>query len=378
MRMSHEKLPIEALFSPFRLAGLELANRFVMAPMTRCCSPGGVPGAEVAAYYARRAMGGVGLIVTEGASVSHPASSNDSNIPKFHGDDALHGWERVAVEVHRAGGRIMPQLWHAGLVPRKAVETLTQGARPAAAVSPSGFLSADTRPGEPMTVAEIEKVVCCFADAAEDAMRLGFDGIELQGAHGYLIDQFLWETTNRRTDAYGGSPAKRARFATEIVAECRRRTSPDFPIVFRFSQWKQQDYSARLAATPDELEQVLAPLVDAGVDAFHCSQRRYWQPEFADSSLTLAGWTKALTGKPVIIVGSVGLDRDLTKAGFGIGASALVADLGQLPEMLEQGQFDLVAVGRAMIANADWCRLAKAGRWREAVPYSSNLLQRLH
>jgi len=369
---------IDQLFCPVSLGGLALRNRFVMAPMTRCCSPNGVPGPEVAHYYARRAQGGVGLIISEGTSVCHPAASNDSNIPRFHGDDALAGWRRVASQVRAAGGRIMPQLWHVGLVRKRAVETLSQGARSSAEVSPSGLLNADTKLGEPMSAAEIEDVVQSFASCAESAMRLGFDGIELQGAHGYLIDQFLWEATNRRTDAYGGSPRKRSRFAAEIVAECRRRTRPDFPIVFRFSQWKQQDYTARLATSPAELEQVLEPLVEAGVDIFHCSQRRYWQPEFPDSPFTLAGWTKAVTGKPAIIVGSVGLDRDLTSAGFAVGASALVADLGKLPGMLCQEQFDLVAVGRAMIANADWCHLVQGGKWRHATPYSSDLLQRLY
>src|SRR5580704_6855755 len=106
----------EAIFRPFQLKGLTLANRIVMAPMKRSQSPGGVPGADVAAYYRRRAEGGVGLIITEGTYPDHPASGFDPNVPLFYGDQALAGWRRVAEQVHAAGGLIFPQLWHVGMV----------------------------------------------------------------------------------------------------------------------------------------------------------------------------------------------------------------------------------------------------------------------
>ena len=366
-----------ALFRPATIGTLALRNRFVMAPMTRCQSPLGVPGPEVACYYRRRAEGGVGLVISEGTSVGHPAASNDSNIPRFHGEDALAGWCNVVRSVQACGARMMPQLWHVGLVQKRRVETLSQGTRSTVELSPSGVLNADHAPGSPMTHKEIESVISSFGDAAASAHKLGFDGIELQGAHGYLIDQFLWSVTNRRTDAFGGDIARRSRFAAEVVRECRTRTMPGFPIVFRFSQWKQQDYTARLASTPEELEQVLAPLVLAGADIFHCSQRRFWQPEFDGSEMSLCGWTKAVTGKPAIVVGSVGLDRDMASAGFAAGATAAVTGLGKLPDMFAHGAFDLIAIGRAMIANPDWCALAEKGQLHTAAPYSSELLQTL-
>jgi len=153
------------------------------------------------------------------------------------------------------------------------------------------LLKPDTKIGEPMTQAEIDAVVEAFAQAAEAAQRTGFDGIEIHGAHGYLIDQFFWEGTNRRADKYGGDLASRTRFAAEIIRECRRRTGPRFPILLRFSQWKQQDYAARLAATPQELARFLEPLAAAGLDGFHSSTRLFWEPEFEGSDLNLAGWT---------------------------------------------------------------------------------------
>src|ERR1700712_3358126 len=108
--------PADVLFRPFRIGSLELANRIVMAPMTRTFAPDGVPGAANAAYYRRRAEGGVGLILSEGTVVDRPASRNDRNIPFFHGDAALAGWKSVIDAVHKAGGRMGPQLWHTGAV----------------------------------------------------------------------------------------------------------------------------------------------------------------------------------------------------------------------------------------------------------------------
>jgi 2,4-dienoyl-CoA reductase-like NADH-dependent reductase (Old Yellow Enzyme family) len=368
---------MSTMFRPVKLGGFSLRNRFVMAPMTRCFSPKGAPGSDVVEYYRRRAEGGVGLIITEGTFVPHPAASHDANIPNFHGEDALRGWKQVAVAVQAAGARIAPQLWHVGMLQKQQAKTVPQNYFEKPQISPSGYLNARTKTGEPMSLIDIEAVVTAFGDAAEAAYRLGFDGIELQGAHGYLIDQFLWADTNRRTDDYGGSIKARSRFAAEIVGECRRRTAANFPIIFRFSQWKQQDYSARLAHTPGELEALLDPIVVAGADIFHCSQRRYWAPEFLDSDRSLTGWTKALTGKPAIIVGSVGLYRDMSAAGFAIGATAAAADLGRLLEMYEADEFDLAAIGRAMVSNPNWCDIIRDGQWQEARPYSSDQLSQL-
>ncbi|MFF4650829.1 NADH:flavin oxidoreductase [Streptomyces sp. NPDC001380] len=360
------------LFRPFSVGGLTVANRIVMAPMTREFSPGGVPGADVAEYYARRAAGGVGLVVTEGTYVGHPSAGTSDRVPRFHGEDALDGWARVADAVHRAGGRIVPQLWHVGMA-------RTAGAPPypdAPPVGPSGLGLDGARSGRAMTQDDLDAVVAAFADAAAAAERTGFDGVELHGAHGHLVDQFLWEGTNRRTDAYGGDPVSRTRFAAEIVAACRRAVSPDFPIVFRTSQWKAGNYDARLATTPEELEAVLTPLAAAGVDVFHSSTRRYWLPEFEGSGLNLAGWTKKLTGRPVITVGSVGLDSDFIKAFQ--GGKAGVAGIERLLDRLERDEFDLVAVGRALIADPEWADKIRSGRVGDLVPFGPELLRTLH
>jgi 2,4-dienoyl-CoA reductase-like NADH-dependent reductase (Old Yellow Enzyme family) len=361
-----------ALFKPFSLKSLSLPNRITMAPMTRSFSPDGVPGVDVAAYYKRRAVNAVGLIITEGTVVAHPAAANDPKVPRFHGDDALAGWKHVVDEVKSVGGKIMPQLWHTGILRRLGSEPHPE-IKP---IAPSG----QTRPGkkvvEPMSERDIDDVIAAFAQGAADAQRLGFDGIEIHGAHGYLIDQFFWATTNERADRFGGNIVARTKFAAEIVKACRRATSAKFPIILRFSQWKQQDYDARLAPTIPELEKFLAPLTDAGVDIFHASNRRFWLPEFEGSAMNLAGWTKKITGRAVITVGSVGLDNDFIST-FGKGSGKTDEHMARLIEMVEENEVDLVAVGRALLGDPEWVVKLRDARVGDMIAYSAESLKTL-
>ncbi len=361
----------EALFRPYVLNGLDLANRVVMAPMTRSMSPGGIPGPDVAAYYRRRAASDVGLILTEGTTIDHPVSSGDPAVPNFFGD-SLPGWKHVVDEVHDAGGRIFPQLWHVGVM-RRAGPGHRNAETPSA--SPSGLAKPGKRVGEPMTPEDVRAAIEAFASGAREARRLGFDGVEIHGAHGYLVDQFFWEALNERDDGFGGDLAGRTQFAVEIVRAVRREVGSDYPVAFRYSQWKQQDYAARLARTPEELGRFLKPLVEAGVDAFHCSQRRFWEPEFEGSPLNLAGWTKRLSGKTAITVGSVGLSGEFI-ASFA-GESSQSAPLDQLLDRLEADEFDLVAVGRALLVDPEWASKIRAGRSAELRSFTKEALATL-
>jgi 2,4-dienoyl-CoA reductase-like NADH-dependent reductase (Old Yellow Enzyme family) len=360
------------LFSPLTINGLTLPNRIVMAPMTRAASPDGIPGPDVAAYYRRRAEGGVGLIVTEGTWIPHPSAGFNPRVPRFYGPDALEGWRRVVDDVHAAGGRIAPQLWHVGasIFPH---ETFTDEAPP---ISPSGVTRGRPAPGRAMTQADIDAVVSAYGEAAASARALGFDGVEVHGAHGYLIDQFCWDVTNRRSDRYGGGIAERTRFAVEVLGEMRRAVGPGFPIIWRFSQWKLQDYDARSWRTPAELERFLGPLVEAGVDVFHCSTRRFWLPEFEGSPLNLAGWAKTITGRPAITVGSVTLTDQLLSSST--DPEVQTTGIDELLERLNQGEFDLVAVGRALIANPDWPHVVRSGALERLRPYGPESLKSLH
>jgi 2,4-dienoyl-CoA reductase-like NADH-dependent reductase (Old Yellow Enzyme family) len=290
------------LFSPFRCRGLEARNRVVMAPMTRECSPGGVPDAAVAAYYRRRAAGGTGLILTEG-SPPVAAGCFGARVPRFYGADALAGWAQVVEAVHAEGAAIVAQLWHVGAFEPSTIGMADSLALPPERLSPSG-LAAPGRPlGRAMTAQDIDATIAAFGAATAAARRLGFEGIEIHGAHGYLPDQFLWAGTNRREDRWGGDLVARTRFAVELVRECRRQAGEALVISFRLSQWKQLDYAARIAATPAELGEIVAPLAAAGVDLFHCSTRRYWEPAFEGSGLGLAAWVRRLSGRPTIAVG---------------------------------------------------------------------------
>ncbi|MFB5676910.1 NADH:flavin oxidoreductase [Paenibacillus terreus] len=345
---------VQSLFQPVNLGNLKLSNRIVMAPMTRYFSPEGVPGKDVADYYRRRAENGVGLIVTEGTVINHPDACTQANIPQFYGEAALAGWANVVSAVHEAGGRIKPQIWHMGA--RGHVGDYTE--------------------------AEIAGIIHAFALAAAEAKRLGFDGIELHGAHGFLIDQFFWEKTNPRTDRYGGDIVARTRFAVEVIEACRQAVGPDFPIVLRISQWKSSDYTAKLVETPELLEKFLAPLVDAGVDIFHCSIRRFWEPEFEGSDLSFTGWTKKLSGKPTITVGSVGLDSDFMsmfpEGEFIEGKTANNVGIEGLIRKLEQGEFDLVGVGRALLVDPAWAVKIRDGRLEELIPFTAEAVKVLY
>lgn len=366
---------VEALFRPFRMGDLRLRNRVVMPSMSRNFALNNIPGDDVLEYYRRRAES-VGLIITEGTCINHPAANAYRNVPFFHGEAPLAAWKRIVDSVHAEGAKIAPQLWHVG-------SARHPGAEPDPSVpayTPSGLTQSFEALCHTMSEQDIQDVIAAFADAADTAKTLGFDGIEIHAAHGYLIDEFFWDKSNRRQDEYGGSLAKRGRFAKEIIEAIRRRVGPDFPLIFRWSQWKQHDYNARLVSDPKELEIFLQPLSEAGVDIFHCSTRRYWQPEFDGSDLNLAGWAKKLTGKPTITVGNVGLDTDLLydtpgKIGY---RGAEPASLDNLLQRLEAEEYDLAAVGRSLIANPDWAAKVEAGHFESLKPFSKELLRTLY
>ena len=360
------------LFKPFSLKSLNIKNRIVMAPMTRSFSPDGIPTQDVAAYYARRAAGDVGLILSEGTVINRVSSSNDANVPHFYGEKALTGWQNVINNVHREGGSMGPQIWHMGIM-----DNHHSGWLPSQPFEgPSGILRPGVTNGNAMTTEDIENAILAYGRAAADAKRLGFDCVEIHGAHGYLIDQFFWDVTNKRTDSYGGKTIiERSKFALEVIKEVRRQVGDDFTIIMRLSQWKSIDYSHKLASTPAEMEAWLQPMADAGVDIFHCSQRRFWEPEFEGSDLNFAGWAKKLTGKATITVGSVGLSGEFLAAFR--GESSEPSSLTELLRRMDRGDFDLVAVGRPLLADAAWVQKIRENRTDELKGFSKEALAEL-
>lgn len=346
-------MAIDDLFEPLTVGALTIPNRFAMAPMTRQASPGGVPGPEVAEYYRRRAAGGVGLIITEGVRLADPAAGFPDSIPTIQGDDVLAGWSRVIGAVHSEGGTIAAQLWHQG-----AQRDEADGVVP---VSPSGIDGLGHAKGRALSTVELADVATQFAQAAATARAVGFDAVELHGAHGYLLDEFLWGRTNLRTDGYGGALSARTRFPAEVVSAVRAAVGSDYPVIFRFSQWKGTDYAASIADDPTQLRDLLTPLADAGVDVFHPSTRRHYAAAFPehDARLSLAGWTKKLTGLPAIAVGSVGLETQFRSETP--GALIRPASVDRLVEQFDTDEFDIVAIGRALLADPAWVNRLRDG-----------------
>ena len=354
------EVDLTALLMPYSIKTLTLPNRIVMPAMQRGWCERGCPTPRMADYYQRRAAAGVGLIIGESAAVDHPTSSSMLGEAHLYGP-ALDGWAACVDAVKAAGGNMLLQLWHEGAV-RKLRDGLPES------LSPSGLVQRDVANGRAATEAELVEIRDAFVRSAVSAQRIGAAGVEIHACHGYGIDLFLWPETNRRTDRYGGATiVERLRFPAEIVAAIRAATGPGFLISFRFSQWKEVDFAARIVDTPDELAAMLAGLADAGVDIFHPSTRRFYTPEWPDSPLGLAGWCKRLTDRTVIGVGSVGLDCDVMNNLLGEqeASSTGPAGLRELVARFDNGECDLIAVGRSLIGDAEWLPKVRAGRHSE-------------
>lgn len=354
------------LHAPFTCKSLKAHNRFCMAPMSRYFAPGGVLTDDGAEYYRRRAAAGIGTIITEGTGVAIDHTVSADTVPIFAGETPLAAWKGAVDAVHAEGGMFVPQLWHVG----GCADFNYPDSPHAPLVSPSGFAGPDVPGGRAMTDRDIADTVAAFAESARAAKAIGCDAIELHGAHGYIFDQFFWDKTNLRSDRYGGPDiADRATFAAEVIAACRAAVGEDFAIIFRVSQWKTYDYDVKLARDPDEMHRWLDPLVRAGVDIFHASQRRFWEPEYAGDPKNLGGWIKEVTGKPVITVGSIGMDRDLMQDFVEGISSPMLGRLEDLAAMYERGEFDLVALGRVLLADPNWLEKVEQRRFEELTPY---------
>lgn len=357
------------LFLPWSGGGLRLRNRVVMAPMTRRkAADDGAVTDEIVAYYERRARNEVGLIVSEGTAIDSLHAYDTLTVPRFETEQQRAAWKRVVDVVHAHGGAFAPQLWHTG---RLAADPIGPSAgqmppRPDGALRP---------PIREMMEEDFARVLHAYGSAAAAAREIGCDAVEIHGAHGYLLDSFLSAVDNRRTDRYGGSLENRMRFPLEVVRTIRAAVGPDFPVIYRFSQWKVDDYREIKFHTSQDLESWVLALRDAGVDILHVSTRDLLDPAFSDSPRTLASWSKALSGLPVIGVGRVSLARGVDPTPV---PEEEVADPGPVLEMVERDEIDLVAIGRALIANPDWVPLVRSGRWNELIPYHRGLLAELH
>ncbi len=350
---------IDTLFEPFELNNLSLRNRIVMAPMTRTsASDDGVPTDAMAAYYARRARGGTGLVITEGTYTDDAYSKGYFHEPGIVTDAQIEGWRHVVDRVHAEGAQVALQLFHAGRLSDPDVLGTTPRA-PSAIASEGEHQQTGNSMATPqaMTTEEIERARAGCAQAAVNAVEAGFDAVEIHGAHGYLLDQFLWEEANQRTDAYGGSLANRLRLPAEVTRAVREAVGDEVAVLYRFSMWKLDDFEHVFPGGVDELSKILTTLRDAGADGFHVSTYDALAPTLG-TERTLAGLTRDIAGVPVIAVGKL---QDPDRA-------------AQLVRTLDA---DLVAIGKGQIANPDWAETVRAGRAHELSAFDPAMLAEL-
>jgi 2,4-dienoyl-CoA reductase-like NADH-dependent reductase (Old Yellow Enzyme family) len=326
---------------PTILAGAKLPNRLAVAPMTRVSAgEDGTPTEAMGRYYAAFASGGFGLVITEGTYTDDRYSQGYFFQPGIVTESHVEAWKPIVESIHAGGARVVMQLMHAG--------ALSQGNRYRAetagpsAVPPMGKMmpeyggSGEWPTPLAMSDDDIETAVQGFVSAAENARRAGFDGVEVHAANGYLLDQFLTDYTNLRTDPYGGPVANRIRLTAQVVEAIRARIpDEDFVVGVRLSQTKVNDFQYRWAGS-DDARVVFTSLADAGAGYLHiASEGRDWiETARLDDGDTITALAKKVTGLPVIANGGM-------------------HDLKQAAQLLEGGHADVLSLGRGALANPD-------------------------
>ncbi|MFC4102693.1 oxidoreductase [Paenibacillus xanthanilyticus] len=333
------------LLSEFQLGSFTLPNRVVLSPMTRTSAePSGQANDRMVRYYARFAKGGFGLIITEGIYPDLANSRSYNHQPGIASDQQADSWRPVVQAVQQEGGKIVAQLMHAGALVQH------DGFTPIApsAVKPVGTMledhggSGEFAVPKEMTLAEIRAVIESFAQAAIRAKQIGFDGVEVHAANGYLLDQFITDYTNRRTDEYGGSTERRIRFVVEVLEAIRAAVGPDYLVGVRISQGKVNDFHHKWADGENEAKIIFERLRLASPHYIHTTEYSAFAPAFGEGGPTLAELARRYSGLPVIANGKLGEPEQ---------AAALLA----------KGDADLVAIGTSALVNPDWVKKVQAG-----------------
>jgi N-ethylmaleimide reductase len=329
------------LLQPIRLGAWELQTRTAMAPMTRCFAnvDTGAVDTNIADYYRRRAADGIGLLISEGTIIS-PRAKGYQGVPGLYTLEQIEAWKKVTQAVHDEGGTIIAQIWHVG---RISHSSLTGGILPesASAIQPNGLLSRLRVPyeiPEAMSITDIEKVVGQYRQAAENAMEAGFDGVEIHGAHGYLIDQFNSDISNERSDRYGGDLGQRLTFMKEVLQSVIGSIGADRTLI-RFSALKvdQPEYMW------EDPEQAIRTFINAfketGVKMIHPSTMDFTKI-LADGK-TMHQLVRKYWDGPIVGVGNL--------------------DPNTAESALQAGDIDVAAFGRPLLSNPDFLARVKNG-----------------
>ncbi|REE04220.1 NADH:flavin oxidoreductase [Citricoccus muralis] len=348
--MSETSASEATLNEPYGLRGLDLPNRAVLAPMTRISAHGDGRATErMRDYYRSFAEGGFGLLVTEGIYPDAAHSQGYLDQPGLATSAHVDSWLPVTAAVHEHGGSIIAQLMHAG--PQGQGNPHVSGLRSASAVRARGEQAGMYRGSGPYEVPEalnaeeIGEVISSFAAAAVRARDAGFDGVEIHGANGYLVDAFLTDYLNERTDGYGGSPMARTRLAREIIEAVRAAVGNDFVVGIRISQGKVSDATHRWSEGVAEAETVFGALAGTSVDYLHTTEWKANAPAFPDEDARSLSQLAREFAPGLSIVANGHLDT---------GAEAA--------ESLGAGGADLVAIGKAALAQHDWPQRVQQGR----------------
>jgi N-ethylmaleimide reductase len=356
-----EALPF--LFSPLKMAGYTLKNRIAMAPLTRQMADlDGTPTDEMAAYYARRARGGFGMIITEGsyevdddygckAYLSQPGIANAKHVA---------GWKKVTDAIHQNGAVAILQLMHGGRVSDPRCLNGQQACSASDGQSGGWILYTDNEdekhlrhiegpwpkvtfgPCRALTVAEIHEIADGFAAGAKRAIEAGFDGVEIHGANGYLLYQFIHTTTNHRTDEFGGSAVNRIRFARLVIDKVRAAIGPEKIITLRLSQDGVDDFGGAWAGGVATAREIGAALKGAPIDAIHWSSFAYKDNRDPSSDVPMPTALRETSGIPTIVNGGIDQGRAAEDA-------------------ITSGAADMVAIGRPVFANPDWPQMVRGG-----------------
>jgi 2,4-dienoyl-CoA reductase-like NADH-dependent reductase (Old Yellow Enzyme family) len=337
----------DLLFTPFDIGGARVCNRAALSPMTRISAThDGLVTDRNARYYTRFARGGFGLIITEGTYADTEYSQGYLNQPGLATPAHVQAWRPVVEAVHAQGAAIFAQIMHAGAQGqgnRYRHETVGPSA-----VAPRGAQLPIYRGSGPyptpraLDIGEIPAIRRSFVSAARNAQAAGFDGVEIHGANGYLIDQFLTDYLNRRQDNYGGNVNKRVRLAAEILDEVLQAVGSEIAVGIRISQTKVSDREHRWPGGTDDAETIFTALARVGTHFVHTTEYRALQPAFNADSETLAGLAKKFSGLPVI-------------------ANGQLEDPRASRTIMESGIADIVAIGKGALAHRDWPRRVSAG-----------------
>ena len=341
------------IFEPVKIGQMKLKNRIVMPPMgTNYAEAGGAVSQRMLDYYEARARGGTGLIIVEGSAPSLQCNISFRGSPSYQaslGDDKfIPGWQRLTEAAHKYGAKIAIQIMHGTLEDwnGKAVQV-----GPSPVVVPARIMGVFGGPPHELTVEEIAERTGWFASAARRAKEAGFDGVEIHGAHQYIVAAFLSSATNQRKDKYGGSVENKARFLIEIFQAVRREVGSGFPVWVRFNA---QEWGVENGITIDETKQMVPLAVEAGAQALHVSAYGAGSyittapiPDTAGFLVPLADEVKKLTKVPVIAVGRLDLE------------------LGE--KILEEGKADLIAIGRRLLADPNLPNKVAEGRVSEII-----------